>query len=803
MRYRFGQCTLDRETATLHGPDGLIVLRRQTWRLLLELLERAPSLVERDVLLDRVWGRTALSPNALPQTISELRQALGDTARSPRYIETCHGRGYRLVCKVEREAESPAEAQPAPVGASSDAAEHGNRPGRRLASAAGLSALAVLVVLLVGQTLTLNSNPAFEAGESHAAMVASLKRQADAARSRHDMAAVAAHLRALSLLEPDDSDILLALAEAELDALQSQSARRHLALLATDAEQRREPRWLLLQARLERIDGDLEQSANLARAARAEAQARGSAADTVAAVFALATTDKRQGDLGAAEAVLKEALADSDLMLDENQRGELMLRQLVTLREQGRLDAARKVQDGLDQMNLSQPLAQRVGIENSLVIGLSGEPQTAWELLADIGATLPERPSRDLAIDYLNARGTLGIEIGEFATGLQAFEQALTLARQQGRAYPVARLQVNAGRLMARYGRLEEAGQLWAQALEIFELVGDRRGEAICLGNLAAVASSRGLNQRSRELNQRALAIFRELELAGPRARTAFNLALVASREGRLADAERRLTEAQTAYRAAGQMDLMLYVGAFRVDHRLLAGDFATAEALLVELEESLEQASPMRRAAVLASAGRLAVWRGELEQAREAFEQARKLRQDSGHDGWIATSALELLQLDLLAGGDPWRVRVEAGELAERFDRMDQTRAAARSRLLAAEALLSQGDVDQARAELDRIRASQEHFSDQSLALDLAWVDAWAARPEERLPRLEALARQAIDYGYLGKLSKIEAGLAARGLQLDAIGSAAARPPSVNAEGLVALLPPYAANPDGLKAQE
>ena len=803
MRYRFGQCTLDRETGKLHGPDGLIVLRRQAWRLLLELLERAPSLVERDVLLDRVWGRTALSPNALPQTISELRQALGDTARAPRYIETCHGRGYRLVCEVEREDATRAEAQPAPVPASSDAAEHGNRPGRRLASAAGLSALAVLVLLLVGQTLTSNSNPAFEAGESHAAMVASLQRQAEVARSRHDMAAVAAHLRALSLLEPNDSDVLLALAEAELDALQPQSARRHLALLATDAEQRREPRWLLLQARLERIDGDLEQSASLARAARAEAQARGSAAETVAAVLALATTDKRKGDLAAAEAVLTEALADSDLMLDENQRGELMLRQLITLREQGLFDEARKVRDGLHQMNLSQPLTRRVGIENSLVIGMSGEPQKAWRQLADIGATLPEHPTRDLAIDYLNARGTLGIEIGEFATALQAFERALTLARQRGRAYPVARLQVNAGRLMARYGRLEEAGKLWAQALEIFELVGDRRGEAICLGNLAAAASSRGLNQRSRELNQRALAIFRELDLSGPRARTAFNLALVASREGRLSDAERRLTESQTVYREAGQMDLMLYVGAFRVDHRLLAGDFATAEALLIELEESLEQASPMRRAAVLASAGRLAVWHGELAQAREAFEQARKLRLDSGHEGWIATSDLELLQLDLLAGGDPWRVRVEAGELAERFDRMDQTRAAARSRLLAAEALLSQGDVRQARAELDRIRASQEHFSDQSLALDLAWVEAWAARPEERLPRLEALARKAVDYGYLSKLSKIEAGLAARGMQFEAIDDVAAHTQSVNAEPLVALLPPYAARSDGLKNPE
>lgn len=107
MKYRFGPFELDAATGALTGPEGPIALRRQTFRLLEVLLEHAPALVDRDTLLDEAWGRTALSPNVLPQAISELRQALGDSASDSRYIETKHRRGYRIVPAVEPIASEP------------------------------------------------------------------------------------------------------------------------------------------------------------------------------------------------------------------------------------------------------------------------------------------------------------------------------------------------------------------------------------------------------------------------------------------------------------------------------------------------------------------------------------------------------------------------------------------------------------------------------------------------------------------------------------------------------------------------
>jgi len=77
--------------------------------LTLELLCRRPGeIVTSEDILTEVWNGRAISPNSVPVVISDLRQALEDDARSPRYIETVAKRGYRLI------AERPAAPAPAP-----------------------------------------------------------------------------------------------------------------------------------------------------------------------------------------------------------------------------------------------------------------------------------------------------------------------------------------------------------------------------------------------------------------------------------------------------------------------------------------------------------------------------------------------------------------------------------------------------------------------------------------------------------------------------------------------------------------
>ena len=72
----------------------------------LELLCRRPGeIVTTEEILAQVWSGRAISPNSIPVVISDLRQALEDDARSPRYIETVAKRGYRLM--VERPPQAP------------------------------------------------------------------------------------------------------------------------------------------------------------------------------------------------------------------------------------------------------------------------------------------------------------------------------------------------------------------------------------------------------------------------------------------------------------------------------------------------------------------------------------------------------------------------------------------------------------------------------------------------------------------------------------------------------------------------
>ena len=101
MPIRFEAFELDRRLGRLLGPEGEIRLRPQAFRVLLALVEEAPRIVSGDELMDRAWDGTFVSASSVRQTLSELRQALGDDPRTPRIIETVHRRGYRMIAPLE------------------------------------------------------------------------------------------------------------------------------------------------------------------------------------------------------------------------------------------------------------------------------------------------------------------------------------------------------------------------------------------------------------------------------------------------------------------------------------------------------------------------------------------------------------------------------------------------------------------------------------------------------------------------------------------------------------------------------
>lgn len=90
-------------------------------KVLLVLVREPGRVWSRDALLDAVWREQTVGEEVLTQAIAELRRALGDDFRRPRFIETVHKTGYRLLLKPDEDA----AAGPFPGGWATDLEAYG------------------------------------------------------------------------------------------------------------------------------------------------------------------------------------------------------------------------------------------------------------------------------------------------------------------------------------------------------------------------------------------------------------------------------------------------------------------------------------------------------------------------------------------------------------------------------------------------------------------------------------------------------------------------------------------------------
>ena len=107
--YRFGPFELDVRSGELRKHGIRLQLREQPVRILLLLLEHPGELVVRTEICDKLWPNETMVEfdPAINNAIRRLRDALGESAEKPRYIETVARRGYRFLGEVEA-VETPA-----------------------------------------------------------------------------------------------------------------------------------------------------------------------------------------------------------------------------------------------------------------------------------------------------------------------------------------------------------------------------------------------------------------------------------------------------------------------------------------------------------------------------------------------------------------------------------------------------------------------------------------------------------------------------------------------------------------------
>lgn len=111
----FAGYTLDLRDERLWYGQQPIELTPKAFALLSALASRSGQLMTKDELFRLVWPQTVVSDATLTQSIRELRQALGDDARSPLYIETVHGRGYRFIAQIDQPSAGVAASRNPPV----------------------------------------------------------------------------------------------------------------------------------------------------------------------------------------------------------------------------------------------------------------------------------------------------------------------------------------------------------------------------------------------------------------------------------------------------------------------------------------------------------------------------------------------------------------------------------------------------------------------------------------------------------------------------------------------------------------
>jgi DNA-binding winged helix-turn-helix (wHTH) protein len=96
-RVSFGPYVLDGEARELLRAGVAVHLSRKAMDTLLLLVAKRSQVLKKQDLFDRIWPNCYVSEATLASVIAEIRRALREPARQPRYVRTVHGVGYRFV----------------------------------------------------------------------------------------------------------------------------------------------------------------------------------------------------------------------------------------------------------------------------------------------------------------------------------------------------------------------------------------------------------------------------------------------------------------------------------------------------------------------------------------------------------------------------------------------------------------------------------------------------------------------------------------------------------------------------------
>src|SRR5271169_655451 len=101
--FRFDDVEIDVQNLRVTVGPEIRPLGPKSFRLLLFLIENPGRALPKEEIMAVVWPDTFVSDNSLARAITQIRKALDDDPKAPRYVETVPSVGYRFIAKSEPE----------------------------------------------------------------------------------------------------------------------------------------------------------------------------------------------------------------------------------------------------------------------------------------------------------------------------------------------------------------------------------------------------------------------------------------------------------------------------------------------------------------------------------------------------------------------------------------------------------------------------------------------------------------------------------------------------------------------------
>jgi eukaryotic-like serine/threonine-protein kinase len=153
----FGPFEFDSERGQLRKHGIRIKLQDQPFQILQILLERSGELVTREELRNRIWPADTFVDfdKGLYNAVKKLREALGDTAGTPRYVETVPKRGYRFIAPIRDQAPMTVlvESRPAEEALAATTPERGGLARRLLRWKVAVPSVCLFLIAIAGAGL--------------------------------------------------------------------------------------------------------------------------------------------------------------------------------------------------------------------------------------------------------------------------------------------------------------------------------------------------------------------------------------------------------------------------------------------------------------------------------------------------------------------------------------------------------------------------------------------------------------------------------------------------------------------------